>query len=202
MIKLLIELRFYAVGTFYQAIADMFGVSRGVIQAIISEVSFLIATKLRDDVIVMPETQQDLLNAKVDFMRWSGFPICIGAVDGTHVSIQSYGGPDSEVYRNRKMVFSLNCQFTVSADERIIDVVSRWPGSAHDSTIFTHSQLYNRLTQGDFGNDSVIVADSAYPPLYFICKPLEQVNGVNQQDYQYKHFTVNVMSRNQNDIAL
>lgn len=117
--RLLIALRFYAVGTFYQVIADIFGVSKGTIRTIISEVSYLIASKLRKDVIFMPETQEELLNAKVDFMRWSGFPICIGAVDGTHVLIQSYGGHDSELYRNRKMVFSLNCQFTVSADVMI-----------------------------------------------------------------------------------
>lgn len=64
----------------------------------------------------MPETPQEILKAKVDFMRWSGFPLCIAAVDGTHVLIQSYGGLDAEVYRNRKMVFSHNCQLIVSAD--------------------------------------------------------------------------------------
>lgn len=54
----------------------------------------------------MPETQRDVLNAKIGFMRLSGFPICISAVDGTHILIQSFGGPQAEVYRNRKMVFS------------------------------------------------------------------------------------------------
>lgn len=64
----------------------------------------------------MPETQQEILDAKVDFMRLSGFPLCIGAIDGTHVLIQSYGGENAEIYRNRKMVFSHNCQLAVSAD--------------------------------------------------------------------------------------
>lgn len=104
--KLLIALRFYAVGAFYQVIGDMFGVSTYVVRTTIIEVSFLIATKLRDRFIVMPETQQELLNAKVDFMRQSKFPMCIAAVDGTHVPIQSYGGVEAEIYRNRKMFFS------------------------------------------------------------------------------------------------
>lgn len=116
MTKLLIALRFYAIGTFYQAIGDMFGVSKYVIHRIVHEVSFLIASKLRNRFITMPRTQQELLDAKVDFMRLSGFPLCIAAIDGTHVLIQSYGGNDAEVYRNRKMTFSHNCQVVVSAD--------------------------------------------------------------------------------------
>lgn len=116
MTKLLIALRFYAVGTFYQAIGDMFGVGKSIIEPIVSEVSFLISTKLKDRFITMPKTQDDLLRAKIDFMRISGFPICIGAIDCTHILIQAYDRVDSELYRNRKMVFSTNVQILVSAD--------------------------------------------------------------------------------------
>lgn len=116
IIKLMIALRFYAVGAFYSAIGDMFGVSRHVVNTSVFDVSFLIATKLRRRFVVMPETDEELLHAKMDFMRIGGFPLCIAAVDGTHALIQSYGGNDAEVYRNRKMVFSHNCQIVVSAD--------------------------------------------------------------------------------------
>lgn len=219
--KLLIALRFYAVGTFYKAIGDMFGVGKQTINTCVFEVSYLIATKLRNRYIKPPETQQEILDAKVDFMRMCGFPLCIGAIDGTHVLIQSYGGRNAEIYRNRKMVFSHNCQVAVSADvinpisfirlkrfiksklkknflhqDRIIAIVSRWPGSAHDSTIFTHSNFFRRFRNGDFGNDSVVVADSAYPPERFVCKPLEQVNTAGQQSYQHRQIrTRNVIER-------
>lgn len=69
--------------------------------------------------------------------------------------------------------------------DRIIDVVSRWAGSAHDSTVFTHSQLCNRLKYGDFGDDSGIVVDSAYSPEYFSCKPLPQTRNRAETSYQY-----------------
>lgn len=64
--------------------------------------------------------------------------------------------------------------------------MSRWPGSAHDSTIFTNSNLCNRLRRGDFGYDSAIVADSAYPPERFVCKPLRQndIGTENEETYQ------------------
>lgn len=106
---------FYATGAFYQTIGDVFGISKSIVEDVIEEVSFLIASKLKDQFICMP-TPQDILQSKVLFMRMSNFPLCIAAVDGTHVLIRSYGGNDGEVYRNRKMVFSLNVQLAVSAD--------------------------------------------------------------------------------------
>lgn len=213
MTKLLITLRFYAVGTFYQTIGDFFGVSQFVVLKSIHEVSFLIASKLRRRFVTWPQTEQELLNAKVDFMRKSRFPLCISAIDGTHVLIQSYGGDNAEVYRNRKLSFSHDCQVLVSADvsilcyltkaifkikvilkfwskkDRILDIISRWPGSAHDSTIFTHSNMYVRFRCSDFSNDSLLVADSAYPPERFVCKPLDDVNTVTPSGiFEYRKF--------------
>lgn len=69
-----------------------------------------------------------------------------------------------------------------------MDVISRWPGSAHDSTIFTHSNVYQRFLNDEFPC-CVIVADSAYPPEMFICKPLRnplEANEVAYQDHQIK----------------
>lgn len=72
----------------------------------------------------------------------------------------------------------------------------RWPGSAHDSTVFTHSNLYRRLRNGHFGNDTLIVADSAYPPERFVCKPLDQTNTANEHAYQNSQIrTRNVVER-------
>lgn len=126
MTKLLIALRFYAVGAFYQVVGDMFGVSTYVVCKTVMEVSYLIATKLRNQYIKMPDSPQELLDAKTLFMRMSGFPICIAAVDGTHIAIQSYGGDSAEVYRNRKMFFSHNCQLAVSADVRDFNFFRIW----------------------------------------------------------------------------
>lgn len=51
------------------------------------------------------------------------------------------GGPDAEIYRNRKNYFSINAQFICNAEMKIMNVVARWPGSAHDSTIFNNSNV-------------------------------------------------------------
>lgn len=79
---------------------------------------------------------------------------------------------------------------------RILDVVSRWPGSAHDARIFTNSKLCTRLRRGDFGNDSITVCDSAYPPERFVCKPLARTNSYNERLYQHTQIRArNVVER-------
>lgn len=93
----------------------MFGMSLSVVQNIVWEVSFVIA-QTRDRFIFMPTSEEDILNAKADFMNLAHFPLCIADVDGTHIPIQSFGGPDAELYRNRHLFFSINTQLAVSAD--------------------------------------------------------------------------------------
>lgn len=80
--------------------------------------------------------------------------------------------------------------------QRILDVVCRWPGSTHDSTIFTHSTLYERFQNHEFGQDVVVLADSAYSPEQFVCKPL--ANPVTEEEKSYQHaqiHTRNVVER-------
>lgn len=199
---------------------DLFGISKSSVKTIVKEVSFLISTRLRNRFIVMPSTNDEILRTKVDFMRWANFPLCIGAVDGTHIDIRSFGGDDAELYRDRHLRFSLNVQLTVSADvrknvhkhttillftivisytqERILDVVSRWPGSAHDATIFKHSNICNLFGGGTFGLDTVLVVDSAYPPEPFLCKPLSEANIETPNERRYQHCQIkarNVVER-------
>ncbi|KAE9545612.1 hypothetical protein AGLY_001155 [Aphis glycines] len=74
-----------------------------------------------------------------------------------------YGcGPNAEYFRNRKGWFSLNVQTVVSPKLKIMDTVVRWPGSTHDSTIFSHSKINNDLHVTQNWGNSLIVADSGY----------------------------------------
>lgn len=116
ILKLLIALRFYAVGCFSEALADLFGVSKSTASNLVGEVSFIICHKLKQRFIRMPSNQNELIDAKVLFHRLGNFPLTIGAVDGTHIKVQSIGGEFAELYRNRKGFFSINCQIMTSAD--------------------------------------------------------------------------------------
>lgn len=79
---------------------------------------------------------------------------------------------------------------------KIVDVISRWPGSSHDSTIFTHSSLFQRIGNNEFGTDSAILADSAYSPEQYICKPLPNANTQSEKSYQFSQIqTRNIVER-------
>lgn len=112
--KLLIALRYYAAGVSSLTLADIFGASKSLASDTVADVSTIIAAKIKN--IQMPANRNEILDAKVKFHRFCGFPLAIGAVDGTHIRIRSLGGDDAEYYRNRKTYFSMNCQLTVSAD--------------------------------------------------------------------------------------
>lgn len=73
-------------------------------------------------------------------MFHQGIIFCLKHVYMCVCNIQ-IGGDDAEVFRNRKSYFSLNVQVVANANKEIIDIVARWPGSVHDSTIFQNSNL-------------------------------------------------------------
>lgn len=120
MTKLLIALRFYAVGCFAEPLADMFGVSKSSAATIVAEVSYLISYKLKERFIGLPNDEMTILKTKALFYRFDYFPLAIGTVDGTNIKVQSFGDDNAELYRNRIGFFSINCQVISSAD------VSRW----------------------------------------------------------------------------
>ncbi|XP_050315612.1 putative nuclease HARBI1 [Anthonomus grandis grandis] len=59
----------------------------------------------------MPQNEHEKLRISTDYYNISRFPKVIGCVDGTYIRIQSPGGDDAEVFRNRKGYFSINTQY-------------------------------------------------------------------------------------------
>ena len=95
----------------------------------------------------------------------------MGAIDCTHVKIRSPGGPNAELYRNRKGYFSVNVQGVCDADGIFTNIVARWPGSVHDSRIFDESLLRYQLENNEVPGS--ILGDSGYPNLPYLLTPLE-----------------------------
>ena len=65
----------------------------------------------------------------------------IGAIDCTHIRVQSPGGEDAARVVNRKGYYSINVQVICDASQRITNIVARWPGSTHDSRIYQNSRI-------------------------------------------------------------
>lgn len=142
-------LRTYATGSHLISVGDFIKADKSCISRIVAKVSRAIAG-LAPEYIYMPRNRLEILDCQNKFYEILQFPQVIGAIDGTHVKVQSPGREDAEVFRNRKGFFSLNVQAVTSADYLFRDIVARWPGSTHDSTIFNNSRLKYRFDNGEF----------------------------------------------------
>lgn len=50
----------------------------------------------------MPQTDEEIMQSKQKIFNIARFPRVIGAIDCSHIRIQSPGGDNAEIFRNRK----------------------------------------------------------------------------------------------------
>lgn len=109
LLKLLVTLRFYGAGAFQTVIGDLVKVSQGATCDAIWTVTKRIASDLYPKYVKFPDTSE-APSVMARFYSIAGFQGVTGCIDCTHIPINSPGGDDAEVYRNRKGVFSINVQ--------------------------------------------------------------------------------------------
>lgn len=88
--QLLIALRFYATNGFMITMGDYGGMDKSTVSRIVVRVSEAIAS-LAPIYIKLPQTQEEILRAQRNFFNIAAFPRVIGAIDCTHIKIQSPG---------------------------------------------------------------------------------------------------------------
>ncbi|KAJ3655893.1 hypothetical protein Zmor_015001 [Zophobas morio] len=168
--QVIITLRFLATGAFLKLVGDHSGVDESTTSRVITKVIFALA-RIGPQMIQMPRTEAEKSVVRQGFYNIARFPRCVGALDCTDIKILSPGGRDAEVYRNRKSFFSYNVQAICDANLKILDIVTRWPGSAHDSYIFANSRIKHRFENGEFG-DGVLLGDKGYAVTNYLITPL------------------------------
>ncbi|XP_018363578.1 PREDICTED: putative nuclease HARBI1 isoform X2 [Trachymyrmex cornetzi] len=194
MQQLLLTLRFYATGSFIISAGDFAGVSTTSAHRIIHRVTNAIA-RLRARFMKFPTTNNEIKKQQLEFYKISRFPRVVGCIDCTHVRVQSFGTENAELFRNRKGYFSLNVQVVTNSNLEITDVVARWPGSTHDSTIFNNSQLRGTFEQG-IHRDGLLLGDSGYPIKSYLMTPLLNPRTPAEQLYNESHIrTRNIIER-------
>jgi hypothetical protein len=93
----------------------------------------------------------------------SGFPSCLGFIDGTLFPLAEKPGKDGEDYYSRKGSYGLAGLIVCDDQKRIRHVYTGWPGCAHDARVFENSQLALQTNQFFMGNQ-YLLADSGYTP--------------------------------------
>ncbi|GFQ74473.1 nuclease HARBI1, partial [Trichonephila clavata] len=189
--QVLIALRFYAVACMQLAIADLFDVSQPTVCRVVHRVSEAIASLL-PDFIHLPVNREECKTVSRKFFNIAGFPKVIGALDGTFVRIISPGGEDAERFRCRKSYFALNVQTIIDADLVIRNVVARWPGSAHDSTVFNNSAACLSLKTNELYRDFHLLGDTGYACEKYLLTPFGNPRTLAEVRYNKSH----VLTRN------
>lgn len=193
-LQLVVALRYFATGTFQAVMGDSVGIHKSTVSRIVRRVSRRIAG-LKETLIQMPRTEQEILDVKKGFYAVARFPGVIGCIDCTHIQIKSPGGDNAELYRNRKGYFSINTQAVCDSSLRIMNIVARWPGSVHDSTIFNNSRLHADLENGLYGA-GYLLGDRGYPCKPYLLTPFTNPILPDQQAYNRSHIrTRNTIER-------
>lgn len=134
------------------------------------------------------------MKLKIQFYAIARFPKVIGAIDCTHIKLQCSSREYGERFRNRKGYFSLNVQALVNANLEFLDVVARWPGSAHDSNIFANSRLKAKMELPE-SSDCTILGDSGYALSHYLLTPLANPITNAEKLYESQIRSRNVVER-------
>ncbi|KAM7296724.1 putative nuclease HARBI1 [Ixodes scapularis] len=182
--QVIVALQFYATGNFLITAGDYVHVQVSSASRSVRQVTVALTRRARD-FIRWPDVAESAA-LQEQFFDVAGFPCVVGAVDGTHIRIQ---GPrvHEEVYVNRHLYHSINVQVVVDACCRIRNVVARWPGSTHDSRIFTESTLSVKLADGIY--DGLLLGDSGYTCQPWLMTPFLSPSSAAEVRYNTAHTT-------------
>lgn len=161
--------------------ANTFGVSVCTVTKIVRQVCQAIKDHLLPKYISLPKDKNALEKVIAGWEQKTGFPMVLGAVDGTHIPImQPY--INSQDYFSYKMKYTINVQGVCDYQGRFLDVDIRWPGATHDAKVFSYSSINTVLQKqnqpyfsktllpGRNKVGTLLLGDPAYPLLPHIMK--------------------------------
>lgn len=184
ILQLAVTLQFYATGSYQYVLGDMRGLSQPSVSRIIHSISYKIARISRMSIKVPNGNELQQITHR--FSNKLRIPNIIGAIDCTHVRVKSPGLDHGAPFVNRKGFHSLNIQMVSTSDNRIISVVARHPGSAHDSRIFNESKIKTRLEEADL-QSYLLIGDQGYACSRYLLTPVRFPRTDGERHYNY-HF--------------
>ena len=158
--RLAVSLRFLASGESFVSLSYQFRIGRSAISGIVNEVCKAIYSTLQPTYLRVPTETSEWLAIAEDFESLWNFPLCIGAVDGKHVVVESPALSGSD-YHNYKNSFSAVLLAIVDAQYRFVYMDAGSNGRIGDSTIWRDSNMLKAIETGLTGSLNI-------PPLRVI----------------------------------
>lgn len=139
-------------------IAALFGIGDGGTIDIMTRRVFAAISDLEAEYLHWPSR---LERGKIIADTFHEMPHCIGYLDGSEVKLAERPSKDPDSYYSRKQIFSIKLQAVCDYQLKIRHLLVGYPGSVHDSRVFTNSSLFLNPSQY-FAGEEWIAADSAY----------------------------------------
>ncbi|KAI3695280.1 hypothetical protein L1987_78275 [Smallanthus sonchifolius] len=111
--------------------------------------------RLQDELFQKPEPISETSTDE----RWKWFKGCLGAIDGTHISVQ-VPEEDKPRYRNRKGEITTNVLAACTPEMQFIYVLPGWEGSAADGRILRAAMIRENGLQ--VPKDNYYLVDAGY----------------------------------------
>jgi len=183
--QVLVALRYYATGSMQRVAGDLHGISQPSVSRCIFAVSTSI-TSVAQSLIYFPTDEQSQRNIISDFYHIASFPNVLGCVDGTQIPILSPAS-NEHIYVCRKGFHALNVQAVCDAKLHFMNIVAKYPGSAHDSFIWHNCALYQYMKQQSIEQQRWLLGDSGYPLSPFLMTPIANPTTAAEVRYNKKH---------------
>jgi len=120
------------------------------------------------------------------FNSIANFPNVLGCVDGTQVPISAPHASE-HLFVCRKGFHALNVQVVCDHQLRFTNIVAKWPGSSHDSFIWTNSGIHHQLKQRPSDELGWLLGDSGYPLSHFLLTPIQKPDTPPEENYNQAH---------------
>ena len=166
--RLSLTLRILASGNSQESDADSYRLGKATVNKAFHETCIAIWEALKDDFVPSP-SQEEWTQIAADFWLYWNFPLCLGAIDGKHVTIKAPPLSGSDFF-NYKKCFSIVLMAVVDARYKfsIIDVGAY--GRECDSGIYGRTDFGRRLQSGTLGipDQAVLPGSQESCPCVFV----------------------------------
>ncbi|CAF2068136.1 unnamed protein product [Rotaria magnacalcarata] len=163
-----------------RTIGHLFGIGKSTAGEILHEFCATVVDSFFYRLVKFPVTNEEIKRTVDGFLNKFDYPMCLGALDGTHISIKPPQGLELDYY-NYKKFHSIIMLATVDSNLLFTYVNVGAPGRCNDAYVYSKCQLYD-VVQGDIyskyymkvNNTSVqthLIADSAFPLDRTLMKP-------------------------------
>lgn len=193
-----VALALYALGSSSElrTLGNLFGVGKSTAGEMLHEFCTTLVDNFFHTFIQFPSTNEEVKKTTNDFQISSGYPMCLGALDGSHISIKPPLGFEVD-YFNYKKYHSVVLLGVVNSSLSFTYVNVGAPGRSNDSSVFARSNLAEVIQHPTYSNhymminnvkiQSHLIADSAFALAPTLMKPFPSKSDMTRRNSLFNY---------------